>query len=548
MKTGRKRTFLLNGLTQFQSAGILSVFSGLAFAVPHSAGALTLYDGSVHGNDLEIQLTTTLSWTPIWRTQNPSAVILASPNNNDADLANPHGLVSNLFEVLPVLDIKDGGMGAHFSLEGYLNSTYLGTNANSPANAGVLNYTVPKVNDYTSATRNVNGQNIRLLDAFVYDSAHFGADDGQTVSMRVGRETLLWGQSLYLTTNGIAGMMAPVDVQTAENNPNAQTQQIIEPIGQVELTYQPNQILTFQGYYKFQWQPDFFPGAGSYFNSSDVISPGSQRLVAIPDIVYLKRLNDLQPTGTDGQFGVSTQLSLGNHDVGFYALRADSYTPVVAVAPPANYLLVYPRDIWVEGASDSTTVGAANVGAEVSFRQHMNLAQGTVIQLPTNNANSNPAYPTGNTWAAQASVIYVTPGIPLDPGGISISGEAGFNHVLATTANKQATAGYGSEYRRTSTAGDLVVVVTPTYYNVVPNLQLTFPIGFHYNVFGRSEIDSTENKGTGSINFGVAGTYRVNWTASLTFNDYLGAPNPALSGEPSTADRNYILANLQYSF
>ena len=555
-KNGQGRQFALLGSSALTRVVALSGAGLLAFAAPHHASAFELYNGSEYGNGVEINLATTVSWTPVWRLQNPSAVITNGLNANDGDLNNAHGLVSNLFEVLPILDIKDGEFGAHFSGEAYLNTTYLGTNQNG--NAAILNYSVNKPNDYPSATRNVSGENARLLDAFVYGSVHFGADNSQTLTVRAGRETLLWGQSLYLTNNGIAAGMAPIDVMTAENNPNAQTQQIIEPTGQVDVTYEPNQVVTFQGYYKFEWAPDYFPGAGSYFNSADLISPGSSRLLLGPAF-GLPRIKNLNPEISNGQFGLATMLTLGNYDAGLYALRYDSAAPVVTVdapfvpfpyppyAIPSSYRLVYPRDIWIEGASLSTTVGPANVAGEVSFRQHMNLAQGTVVQLLSNNANSNPAYPTGNTWAAQASAIYLTPSVPLDPGGITFTGEIGMNHLLAVTANKQATAWYGGLHR-SSTASDAVVVITPTYYNVVPNLELTFPIGFHYNLYGRSKIDATENQGTGSVNVGVQGTYKVNWIASLTYNDYIGAANPNLPGEPSVADRSYVLLNLQHSF
>jgi hypothetical protein len=543
MRRSKKKYWLssaaLPGLIGVPTLGFMMV------ALPWNAQAYQLYDGASHGNNVEINLDTTFSWTPIWRTNNPSARLLSDANADDGDRAEAHGLVSNLFDATSILDIKDGDYGAHFSGEGYLNTTYLGTNQNH--SSATENYVVGKTNDVPSATRNINGENLRLLDAFVYGSEHFGKDESQTLTLRVGRETLLWGQSLFLSNNGIAGMMAPFNILQADNNPNAETQQLIMPLGQAEVTYEPNDIVTIQGYYKFEWQRDYFPGAGSYFNTSDLVVPGASRLVYIPGLAYLNRVKDKTPPVNDGQFGLSAQFTLGNHDVGFYGLRADSYSPIVAITPQFKYHLVYARDIYVEGVSDSTTIGPANVAAEISFRQHDNLAQGNVVETPTSNANSNPAYPTGNTWAAQVSAILVTPGIPLDPGGITIDGEIGMNHVLDVTANEQATLGY-TGLHRSPTAAQFVVVATPTYYNVLPNLVVTFPIGLHYNFYGRSEIDATENHGTGSVNFGIAGTFRSNLIMSLTYNDNIGGTNSNLPGEPSGADRNYVLLNVQDSF
>jgi hypothetical protein len=537
------------------SAGAFGVLAG---AVPSVAHALNLYDGSSVGNQLEINLTTTLSYTPIFRIGNPSKILTSptgNPNGSEGDLDFQHGLVSNEFDILPVLDIQDGLFGAHFSGEAYLNTSYLATNQNDQPST--LNpFSIAKNTDFTSATRNVEGLNARLLDAFVYGSHQF---DGQTVSLKVGRQTLLWGQSLFLTNNGIAAGMAPVDILTADNNPNAQTQEVISPVGQAVLTYQPNNIVTLQGYYQFEWQHDFFQGVGAYFSTADILDKGGQRLIAAPG-AYFFRGNDLSPSDNNGQFGASVQLHLANYDLGFYGLRYDSKAPTVYLHPGTpegtsnglsvgTYNLVYPRDIWMEGASVSTTVGPVNVAGETSFRQHMNLATTANIATASTNANSNPAYPTGDTWAGQASAIYVSAGIPFDPGGVTVDGEIGFNHVLDVTANDAAIDSYSTgSAKRSSTAAQFEVVVTPTYYNVLPSLELTFPIGLLYNFYGRSMVDPTENNGTGSVNFGVTATYKVTWIASITYNDEIGAPNPLLQGEPSVADRSYVLLNLQHSF
>ena len=535
----------LTSTAQFRAAYLLAGAAGLLGSIPTAAYAFNVYDGSMSGNNLEINLDTTVSYTGIVRTNNPSKRLTGADNINgsEGDIDFAHGLVSNEFEVLPILDITDGAYGAHFSGEAYVNTSYLGTNQNDQPDT--LNpISVAKNDDFTSATRNVEGLNARVLDAFVYGTQHFGADDSQAVTLKVGRQTLLWGQSLFLANNGIAAGMAPFDVITSDNNPNAQTQQKIEPVGQVVLTYQ-HSILTLQGYYQFEWQHDYLEGVGAYFSSTDILDKGGQRLLFFPGFGAL-RSKDLSPENNNGQFGASAQLALGNYDVGFYGLRYDSKSPTVYLNEGTlTYNLVYPRDIWIEGASVSTTVGPANVAGEISSRQHMNLvdALGFITPETPANANANPLYPVGDTLAGQVSAIYVSPGIPLDPGGVTVDGEVGFNHVLKVTAN-QALISAG----RSATAANMEVVATPNYYDVLPNLTLGFPVGLTYNFYGRSMVDSTENHGTGSINFGVTATYKVTWIASFTFNDYLGAPNPGLAGESAIADRNYVLLNLQHSF
>ena len=523
--------------------------SALITGVPYQARALNLYDGQAHGNNLEINLDTTIAYTGIVRTNNPSKVLIGPDNINgdDGDRNLAHGVVSNEFEITPILDIRDGDFGAHFSGDAYINTPYLRTNQNdSPGTNNPIS--IAKNNDFTSATRNVEGLNAQLLDAFVYGTKTFGAGGTQSFTLKIGRQTLLWGQSLFLSNNGIATGMAPFDVITADNTPNAQTQQIIMPVGQVVATYQPNSTVTLQGYYQFEWRPDMLEAAGSFFSSGDILDKGGQRLLFAP-FTGIPREKDIRPPSQNGQFGMAVEATVGAYDFGFYALRYDSKSPTVYLSPTfSNYRVVYPRDIWIEGTSLSTTFGPVNVAGEISFRQHMNLVTGANPSA-TNNVSSNPAYPLGSTWAGQVSAIYVSSGIPLDPGGVTVDGEIGFNHVIAVTANRNAlpNAANGG-LPRTPTAANMEVVFTPNYYSVLPHLDIGFPIGLAYNLYGRSMVDATENHGTGSFTMGVTATYNVTWIANLTYYCNIGAPNPLLVGEPSVADRNYVLLNLQHSF
>ena len=155
-------------------------------------------------------------------------------------------------------------------------------------------------------------------------------------------------------------------------------------------------------------------------------------------------------------------------------------------------------------------------------------------------ANAGALYAKGSIVNAQASGIYISPGIPLDPGGVSFTAEADVNHVLSVDSGRAELAP-----GRDNSAGAFEVVVSPAYFDVVPNVELEFPIGITYNLFGRSQFDATQNHGTGSVTFGLTAIYRTTWTAALTYKDYLGAPNPTIN---SLADRGYLSFNMQHTF
>jgi hypothetical protein len=537
--------------------------SAVAVGAPTRAHAYSLYNGTFDDNVLTIDLDTTVEYSNIFRLNKPSKIFLNDPNGNEGDSNFRHGLVSNEFEVLPVYDAKYGNFGVHFSGEAYLNTVYLQHNQGSPADE-FNPISTTSTDSFTSATRNTNGENAKLLDAFGYGSKYFGANDAQELSLKFGRQTLLWGQSLLFASDGISAGQAPIDIQVAQTTPNAQAQQVFLPVGQVVLTYQPNETYTIQGYYQFEWEPDNFQGVGSYFSSADILDKGGQTLLlgqalGLPPVdAALYRVKDLRPPINNGQFGLSVQATYGNYDIGVFAERYDSKAPEIYSGAPSpqhpesnnfgSYWLVYPRDIQLYGTSISSTLFGVNVAGEVSYRRHAPLVESASAGASAypGNANANPAYPVGDVVNTQVSMLYSSPPLPFDPGGLSLLAEYDMNSVTAVQRNTRAALDTSG---RQPTAGAFEFVLTPTYFfTQIPNVQFNFPIGLEEGLFNRSEFDGTENHGTGEFNAGVTAIYKQTWTAGLVYQDYIGAPNENLQGDASIADRGYVGFNVEHTF
>jgi hypothetical protein len=535
----------------------------LSLVASGNANAYSLYNGMYNDNALTIDIDTTVEYSNIYRVNNPSSTYLQDPNGNEGDSNFRHGLVSNEFEVLPVFDMKYGNFGVHVSGEAYLNTVYLQHNQGSPA--ALFNpISTDSTNSFTSATRNTNGENAKLLDAFVYGSHYFGANDGQQIALKVGRQTLLWGQSLLFASDGISAGQAPIDIQVAQTTPNAQAQQVFLPVGQVVLTYQPNQTYTIQGYYQFEWEPDNFQGVGSYFSSADILDKGGQRLLLgqafgyPPQAAALYRVKDNRPPIGNGQFGLSVQATYGNYDVGVYALRYDAKAPAILNGAPqpvtsqannvGSYWLAYPRDIQLYGVSLPSTLFGANVAGEISYRHHTPLVESASAgaSLYPGNANANPAYPVGDVVNGQVSMLYSSPPLSWDPGGLSLLAEYDMNTVVGIQENTRAALASSG---RQATAGAFQFVLTPTYFfTSIPNVQFNFPVGMELGLFNRSQFDGSQNHGTGQFNIGVTGVYKQTWTAGLVYQDYIGSPNTSLQGDASIADRGYVGFNIEHTF
>lgn len=552
---------------QYAKVSSIMLGAALTIGIPHAARAYSILNTEYNGQSVTIDLDTTVEYSNIFRVNNPSAVYLNDPNGNEGDDNFRHGLVSNEFEVLPVLDMKYGDFGAHFSGEGYLNTVYLGHNqGNQPDLFNPIS--TSDYRSFTTATRNTNGENAKLLDAFVYGTKYFGADSQQEFTLKVGRQTLLWGQSLLFASDGISAGQAPIDIQVAQTTPNAQAQQVFLPVGQIVATYQPNSTYTLQGYYQFEWEQDNFQGVGSYFSSADILDKGGQRLLIgqelgyPPQAVALYRVKNLSPPIGNGQFGISIQATYGNYDTGLFYERYDSKTPAIlngapdpgkGILPPdgsnaGSYWLAFPRDIQLIGTSLSTGLFGANVAAEISYRHHSPLVESATAGASAypGNANANPAYPVGDVVNFQASTLYVSPPVPLDPGGFSLLAEYDMNSVVGIQRNTRAAL---NNVGRQATAGAAEFVFTPTYFFThIPNVQFNFPVGMELGLFNRSQFDSTENHGTGEFNVGVTGIYKQTWTAGVVYQDYIGAPNTNFQGDAAIADRGYVGFNIEHTF
>ncbi|GLR66628.1 hypothetical protein GCM10010909_13080 [Acidocella aquatica] len=532
---------------------------------------MNLYDGSTVGNNLEINLDITASYSGQYRVQSPSKLLVSgatNANGNDGDANFRHGLVGNTFSVLPVLDIKDNSFGMHFSGEYFINTVYLGTNQNNQAST--VNPVVAKNTDFAKETRIADGHNGRMLDAFVYDGWDFGG--GQRITLKAGQQTLFWGQSLFYGVNGISGGQAPIDSIAAENLVNPQVQQIFLPVGQIVATYQPDETYTIQGYYQYQWEPYSLPGVGSYFSPSDVVGPGGYRII-IPlgplGTAYLHNDKPLTPERQNGQFGLSLQATYDNYDLGLFGERFDAKTPEVSTVinlVPSHLPLGYPqtlpnggsyreyygRDIWLGGASASTTIGVTNVAAEASVRAHQPLVStGTTVytfnglgSTYTGNANSDPGYSVGDTTTELLSAIYGSPALKYDPGGVTVIAEIEYVDVFHVTRHKDLLAP-----GRNAAASAFDIQVNPQYLNVLPSLNLAFPVSISYNYLGNSQMDGSMQHGTGSYSAGVSATYRQVWDATLSYVGYFGSINPGVTLNTSQmADRGYLSLNLQHTF
>lgn len=541
-------------------SGAIAVALASALTTP----AALAFEFDTSNPDFKVRWDNTLKYTAMQRLQGQDSRLTVGRNLDDGDRNFNKGIVSNRIDLLSELDLSYRNVGARFSGAGWYDTVYNRSNDNnSPAT--VNSYSVP-YNHFTSDTEKLMGRKVEMLDAFVFGKFDLGGDTAGTV--RLGKHSLLWGESLFFGANGIAGGQAPVDIIKLLSVPNSQFKEIIRPVGQLSGQLQLNPSFSLGAYYQYQWEKNRIPAAGSYLSFSDVLDVGGERLLAGAPVMpgggplAFFRGDDIKAKDS-GQYGLQARYRPEGHDIefGLYAIRYHDKGFQVYLRPNGfdplsgrigDYVLVHPENIRAYGASFSTSVGDLNVGGEMSVRRNTPLVSPGVVASASADNDKNPAYPVGNSAHAQVSAIYLLPPTSLWQGG-NLLAEIAWNRRTGITKNPEAL-----DPNTTRDAWGFRVLFSPAYYQVLPGLDIKVPIGLGYNPRGRSSVVSLFNGGVnkgGDVSIGLSGDYEKTWNFGINYTRYLGTagtyfkdPNtatPTVSFDQVYKDRSFLSLSLQ---
>ena len=487
----------------------------------------------------------------------PTGVV--GPNNgnqDDGDNNFSRGIVSNRFDLLSELDAAYGNFGARVSAAAWYDAVYNRGNQNQTTSAN----NTPR-NEFAPETRKLMGRKAEFLDAFVFGRFELG---DKPATVRLGRHSLLWGESLFFGANGIAGGMAPLDLIKLQSVPNATFKEVARPTGKLSGQVQLTPELTLGAYLAYEWQKTRLMPAGAYLSGSDTLGPGAQRINAGPTGVF-QRQPDLEASNS-GQGGVQLRWRVDaiDTDLGFYAIRYHATGPsniwnTLNGRPPAltanSYRWVYHEGIEAYGVSFAKTVGEWGLAGEASYRRNAPLASSGQSVIPAIGVGvafdnrDNPGYAVGETAHLQMSWI-----ASLGPSFLSqeasFVGEIAWNQRVKVTKNPQML---NPNADKMATA--LRMVLSPSYRQVLPGLDLSPSVGLGY-AWGKSSAVGPAfgvDKG-GDFSLGLGAVYLGSWNANLNFVRYLGPEGPTLDNsnnaqfKQALKDRNFVTFSLRTTF
>ena len=525
--------------------------------IPMSASALEFDTGNP---DLKIRWDNTIKYSAAYRLHNPDSVLIVDANTDDGDRNFHKGLISNRVDLLSELDVAYKDSGLRISGASWYDSIYNRSNGNnSPTTAS---QTSVSANEFTDTAKSLHGKNSELLDAFAYTRFDLG---NSPVSIRAGRHTVLYGETLFFGGNGIAGGQAPFDVIKLLSVPGSQFKELLMPVKQVSTQLQINQNVTVGGYYQFEWRPNRLPAAGSYFAFNDYATPGAERFFAPGSYgaVWFDRVADKEAKNS-GQGGLQLRFHPDSEfaEFGLYATRYHDKNfnlylfPTGGFPSIGTYQRVFGEDISAYGASASSTIAGANVALEVSTRHNAPLVSDPVVAFGAGNTADSAAYAVGNTAHINLSSIKVLNGTSLWNGG-AVLAELAWNRRLSVTRNPTSL-----DPNVTRDAVAMRMLFSPEYYQVMPGIDLTVPVGLGYLINGRSSSDVTFGGGAekgGDFSIGTTFDYRKIFKAGLNYVHFYGSaapfitPNVAptatvLPYQQTLKDRDFISFTIQSTF
>ena len=543
-------------------ANVKTIIFALASVLPiHTAHAI---DFQTDNPDLRITWNNTFKYSTAYRMKdadpalttssfNPSANDMFTFNQNDGDLNfKKKGLISSRLDWLSESDIGTRNYGARVSGAYWYDLVYNRGNHNdgSVLDSSAVLSGRPS-NEFNPDTRDQHGKQGEILDAFVYAK---GGDE-HPGTIRAGRHTLVYGETLFMGANGIAYAQGPTDLVKLLAVPGTPFKEILLPVNQISGTVQVSSNVSVGAYYQLEWRPTRIPGVGSYnsdFNGAGVGIDGI--LLGGPVAIGI---DDLKPKDS-GQGGIQVKFTPENSGVeyGFYAAQYNDKGPQLYVdLASGTWQQQYAEGIKTYGASASGVLLGANVALEVSERRNTPLVNDPVFAfIPAD--NSNPLFGIGNTAHANLSALYVMPTNSLFDGGVWLA-ELGWNRALSCTLNCS-----NVDPNTTRDATSMRAIFAPDYYQVMDGLDISIPVGLGYGLSGRSRAVFKFNGGVehgGDLSIGVNGTYQQVWKGGVNYVHYLGSATPFLIPDPATgnpmlsygqslADRDNISLYIKRSF
>lgn len=499
--------------------------SVMALAVMAATTSVSAVEIDVGNPDIRLRWDNTVRYNLGVRVEEQDDAIMNNPTYDESDGKFEQGdVVTNRLDVLTEIDLSyKWYFGARVSAAGWYDDAYDDRSVESNLPGYATSYYGDQYSSEVS--RYVNGPSGEILDAFVWGNFDVA---GTPINVKVGQHTQYWGEGLLFGAHALSYSQAPTDAVKAVTSPGIETKEVFLPVGQVTAQAQLTSNFSVAGQYYYDWEHTRFPFGGTYFGAADPFFEGPDRFPAAPGF----NLNHAKSKfgRDDANWGVRAMYSIPSTGarIGAYYREFDDYQPWLV--PQINnaageYRLVYPRNVKLYGLSYGGNIGAASVGAEVSYRKDGALNATGVSAVDDQG-------PRGDTIHAVLNAVYGVPRYWLADNSIVVA-ELAYSHLDKVTAHEELykgegfnctdvrTGDKGSEDDGCSTRNYWAVAVnyTPEYLAVLPSWDMKVPLTLNYGLSGNAASAGGGSEGALSWSVGTEMTYQQSHQFTLRYAD-----------------------------
>jgi len=512
----------------------LAVAATFVAAFAGSAGALEFDTGNP---DLTIRWDNTVRFNYAARVESRDDKIGNSAVSDEGTWSFDRGdAVATRFDVLTELDIiYMKRFGARVSAAGWYDAAY-GDDSRSNPNPPLVNipsYINHRYSDYIN--RFYQGPSGEILDAFVFAGFDLGP---APTSVKVGRHSIYWGESLFLGGNlhSVAYAQNPLDLQKGFATVGVEAKELFRPLNQLSAQSQVTDDLSIAAQFMFEWESFRYPEGGTYLGPVDFAFNGPDRqFLPVPGLGFARRGDPVEP-GQSGEWGLAARWSPDWLDgtLGFYYRNFADKLPqtfLTQVAPNnSRYNLIYADDIDLFGISLAKNIGGVSVGAEVSYRHNTPLNSAVLGISPGLPAEGETNGPRGNTYHALINGLGVIPRTAVFDAAVW-GAELVWSRWSSVSSGENLfyAEGFAPCVGRDKWDGcttrnyvGMALAFTPTWYQVFPGVDLQAPVTYARGLSGNAPTIFGGNQSNGNYSVGLSADVYQKYRFDLKYIDYMG--------------------------
>ena len=520
---------------------------GMAVAAALSGVNAGAFEFNTGNPDLSIRFDNTLRYNAGARVEERDSKIGNSAVADEGTYSfDKNDIVANRFDLLSELDfVWKKNYGFRVSGAAWWDGAYDDRSRGNP-NAPLVNIPSYVGNQYSPyIKRFYQGASGELLDAFVFA----GFDVGNVpVSVKAGRHSLYWGESLFLGGNlhSVAYAQNPLDLQKGFATPGTEAKELFRPLTQVSGRAQLTETLSVAAQYFLEWEEFRYPEGGTYLGPVDFAFNGPDRQFLSAALGFASRGKPYEP-GQGGDWGIAARWSPEWLDgtLGFYYRNFSDKLPqtFLTVAAPGSrsvYNLIYKDDIELWGVSLAKNVAGVSVGAELSMRRNTPLnsqvlgnAAGAVAAAGGIAEGATPG-PVGDTYHGLVNVLGVIPRTGVFDSATWAaevtwsrwdkvkSGANLFNAVGYAGCTFAGRAGDKWDGCATKNFWGLALAFTPTWFQVFPGVDIQAPVSYARGMKGNAALVFGGNEALGNYTVGLSADVFQKYRFDLKYIDFIG--------------------------